>query len=142
MLLREFFTKSLAEGGNVRIGDVGAERIDLKKIPRNQITPIIDKLLHSIDAAYRQKYKSPLWDPELLKSKEFLSGSAFHFLNVAIPDEKFVKVKPSVGDIDTMVDKNKKEPKAGRVFGPIPYEISKSGIEGYKKIASLAPEVI
>jgi large subunit ribosomal protein L14 len=41
-----------------------------------------------------------------------------------------------------LVDKNKKEPKAGRVFGPIPYEISKSGIEGYKKIASLAPEVI
>ena len=111
MLLREFFTNtsSLIEGGNVRIGDVGAERIDLKKIPRNQITPIIDKLLHSVDAAYRQKYKAPLWDPELLKSKEFLSGSAFHFLNVAIPDEKFVKVKPSVGDIDTMVDKNKKD---------------------------------
>ena len=41
-----------------------------------------------------------------------------------------------------LVDKTKKEPKAGRVFGPIPREISLTGIEGYKKIAGLAPEVI
>ena len=41
-----------------------------------------------------------------------------------------------------LVDKNKKEPKAGRVFGPIPREITETGIDGYKKIASLAPEVI
>lgn len=41
-----------------------------------------------------------------------------------------------------IVDKVKKEPKAGRVFGPIPKELSESGIDGYKKIASLAPEVI
>ena len=41
-----------------------------------------------------------------------------------------------------IVDKVKREPKAGRVFGPIPRELSASGIEGYKKIASLAPEII
>ena len=41
-----------------------------------------------------------------------------------------------------IVDKTKKEPKAGRVFGPIPREISLTGIDGYKKIASLAPEII
>lgn len=41
-----------------------------------------------------------------------------------------------------IVDKVKREPKAGRVFGPIPKELSESGIDGYKKIASLAPEVI
>lgn len=41
-----------------------------------------------------------------------------------------------------LVDKTKKEPKAGRVFGPIPRELSMSGVEGYKKIASLAPEII
>jgi large subunit ribosomal protein L14 len=43
---------------------------------------------------------------------------------------------------DVIVDKTKKEPKAGRVFGPIPRELSLTGIEGYKKIASLAPEII
>ena len=41
-----------------------------------------------------------------------------------------------------IVDKAKKEPKAGRVFGPIPRELSLTGIEGYRKIASLAPEII
>ncbi|MCF7844099.1 50S ribosomal protein L14 [Candidatus Gracilibacteria bacterium] len=41
-----------------------------------------------------------------------------------------------------IVDKVKKEPKAGRVFGPIPRELSLTGIDGYKKIASLAPEII
>jgi large subunit ribosomal protein L14 len=41
-----------------------------------------------------------------------------------------------------LVDKVKKDPKAGRVFGPIPRELSESGVDGYKKIASLAPEVI
>lgn len=41
-----------------------------------------------------------------------------------------------------IVDKTKKDPKAGRVFGPIPRELSLTGIDGYKKIASLAPEII
>jgi large subunit ribosomal protein L14 len=41
-----------------------------------------------------------------------------------------------------IIDKKKMEPKAGRVFGPIPREISLKGIDGYKKIASLAPEII
>lgn len=38
-----------------------------------------------------------------------------------------------------VIDKAKKEPKAGRVFGPIPREI---GELGYQKIVSLAPEVV
>ena len=41
-----------------------------------------------------------------------------------------------------LVDKTKKEPKAGRVFGPVPRELSETGIDGYKKIASLAPEIV
>lgn len=41
-----------------------------------------------------------------------------------------------------LVDKAKKEPKAGRVFGPVPRELSETGIDGYKKIASLAPEIV
>lgn len=38
-----------------------------------------------------------------------------------------------------IIDKGKKEPKAGRIFGPIPREIQE---KGYSKIASLAPEVV
>jgi large subunit ribosomal protein L14 len=38
-----------------------------------------------------------------------------------------------------LVDKVKKEPRANRVFGPIPREIADAG---YQKIVSLAPEVV
>jgi len=38
-----------------------------------------------------------------------------------------------------IIDKGKKEPKAGRIFGPIPREL---GELGYQKIISLAPEVL
>ncbi len=38
-----------------------------------------------------------------------------------------------------LVDKVKKEPRANRIFGPIPREI---GEAGYQKIISLAPEVV
>ncbi|MCW9054481.1 MAG: 50S ribosomal protein L14 [Candidatus Pacebacteria bacterium] len=38
-----------------------------------------------------------------------------------------------------IVEKEKKEPKAGRIFGPIPREISEAG---YQKIVSLAPEIV
>ncbi len=38
-----------------------------------------------------------------------------------------------------IIDKDKKEPKANRVFGPIPRELAEAG---YQKIVSLAPEVV
>ncbi|PID83415.1 50S ribosomal protein L14 [Candidatus Campbellbacteria bacterium] len=38
-----------------------------------------------------------------------------------------------------LISKEKKEPIAGRIFGPIPREVQELG---YQKIASLAPEVL
>ncbi len=38
-----------------------------------------------------------------------------------------------------IIDKVKKEPKANRVFGPIPRELAEAG---FQKIVSLAPEVV
>ena len=38
-----------------------------------------------------------------------------------------------------IIEKEKKEPREGRVFGPIPREIAE---RGYQKIVSLAPEVV
>ena len=38
-----------------------------------------------------------------------------------------------------ILEKGKKEPRAGRIFGPIPREIAE---RGYQKIVSLAPEVV
>ncbi len=38
-----------------------------------------------------------------------------------------------------LIEKGKKEPRAGRVFGPVPRELAE---RGYQKIISLAPEVV
>ncbi len=38
-----------------------------------------------------------------------------------------------------VIEKDKKEPKANRIFGPIPREVAELG---YQKIVSLAPEVV
>lgn len=38
-----------------------------------------------------------------------------------------------------VIEKGKKDPVAGRVFGPIPRELAEFG---FKKIASLAPEIV
>ncbi len=38
-----------------------------------------------------------------------------------------------------ILEKDKQDPKAGRIFGPIPRELAE---RGYQKIISLAPEVI
>ncbi len=45
----------------------------------------------------------------------------------------------SFDDIAVVIIDEKGEPRAGRVFGPIPREI---GERGYQKIISLAPEVL
>ena len=112
-------TKRLVlEGGNLTadpdkgwIGDPGAgsaQQINLQVTNRSVIVPILNDLLAGINSTYQAQYKQPLWDPKLLKSQKFLSGSSLHFFNVkGIPDKVFVEKKPKVGDIDTMVAKEK-----------------------------------
>jgi len=109
MRLLELFLKSgriLNEGGNLELpGGERAQDIDLKVTNRSYIVPILDDLLSSINKSFSQKYKKPLWNPKLIQSKEFLSGSSLHFFNVkGIPDETFIEKKPKVGDIDTQVN--------------------------------------
>jgi len=115
----------LQEGGNVQIDDQEAERIDLVKFSRADVVPKINAGLLAINAAFKKEYKKPIWNDELLKSRKFLSGSAFHFFNDKIDDRTFVKYKNSVGDIDTQVDKNMDDEikdfltkNKGKSFGP------------------------
>jgi hypothetical protein len=109
MRLLELFHRSgkaITEGGNLELpGGHQAQDIDLKVTNRSYIVPILDDLLSNINSSFSKKYKKPLWNPKLLQSKEFLSGSSLHFFNVkGIPDETFIEKKPKVGDIDTQVN--------------------------------------
>lgn len=103
------FKQFIIEGGNVVIGTEEAERIDLNKYDRDWITPKIDKTLRAISKQFERVSGQPLWSEELLDSKEFLSGSAFHFFNKAIATPEFIKHKSTVGDIDTQIDANLKD---------------------------------
>lgn len=117
----------LLEGGNVVIDDQEAQRIDLKKVNRTEIVSLLTVGLDSINRAFEKQHGLPLWNDDLFKSKEFLSGSAFHFFNLKkIGDEEFAKVKSSVGDIDTQVDGNMNKSvvdflsaNKGNSFGPL-----------------------
>jgi hypothetical protein len=127
MILREFFKTALKEGGNLSsqspgwqgTQDVAADEIDLKLHNRSYMVGILDKLLHSIDAAFQAQFKTPLWSKQLLQSKQFLGGSSLHFFDTkGISDEEFAKHKPKVGDIDTQCNKEL-EPKIEQFLNSI-----------------------
>jgi hypothetical protein len=116
----------LQEGGNVQIDDQEAERIDLKKYDRTKVVKKVGTALAAINAGFKKQVGKPIWSDSLMKSKKYLSGSAFHFFNDQIDDKTFVKYKNSVGDIDTQVDKNMDADlkdfltkNKGKDFGPV-----------------------
>lgn len=99
------FKEYLVMGGNVVLDGEAANRIDLKTIKRSEIVLDLSTALIAINAAFRKMTGFALWDLALLRSRKFLSGSAFHFFNIKeIDDETFSAVKDSVGDIDIQVN--------------------------------------
>lgn len=99
----------LTEGGNLVIGDVAAQKIDLTKLDRNSVVADVSKGLEALSQRFQAIHGLPLWSKSLLKSKEFLSGSTLHLFDLRnISDSDFIKSKPTVGDIDTQVDENMK----------------------------------
>jgi hypothetical protein len=137
--------KRLSEGGNLSINGHEAQHLDLKVTNRNYMVPKLNDLLNAINLAYNKAFKQPLWSPKLLASGEFLSGSSLHFFNVkGIDDETFITKKPTVGDIDTMVDKTK-EPDlqqfltsyTGKKLGPSNFLGFKRGNEQFSGLFEL-----
>lgn len=103
------FKQFIIEGGNVQIGDVSAERIDLSRVDRNKVVDKLARTLRVVNLSFQKLSGLPLWEPDLFKSKEFLSGSSLHFFNKAIATPEFTKYKKTVGDIDTQVDRAQKD---------------------------------
>jgi uncharacterized membrane protein YgcG len=106
MILREFFKRTLLEGGNLEIDGAQAQQIELKVHNRAYIVPILSQLLNSINAGFKASQGNDLWSPKVLKSRKYLSGSSLHFFNTDIPDDEFERIKPKVGDIDTQINKD------------------------------------
>jgi Zn-dependent peptidase ImmA (M78 family) len=139
----EFLTlQPVTEGGNLQVGDKAADTINLQVQNRTAMVKLLDELLHAINNAYAKQYKQPLWSPELIQSREFLSGSSLHFFNVkGIPDETFVAKKPKVGDIDTQVDRDQEQNLnafltsiTGKQLGPATFVGFQRGNEQYSSL--------
>lgn len=116
MLLNEIFKKTIIEGGNSELPNLDdptqshqAQHVDLSKIDRDDMLPAVDQLLVAVNTAFQKMHGRPLWSPEVLQDRKHLSGSTYHFLDPKIPTKEFKKYKPSVGDIDTMVDRASKQ---------------------------------
>lgn len=116
----------------VKIADnTGAKIGRVFKIPggsKRRYAQIGDKVILSVQSAEPRKQvkkKEVLQAVVVRQTKPFRrrDGSYIRF------DENAVVI----------LEKDKLEPKGGRIFGPIPREIAE---RGYQKIASLAPEVL
>ena len=77
---------------------------------------------------------------KMVKKKEVLHGVVVRQKNpYRRKDGSYVRFDENAVVILAWTGKDKKEPKAGRIFGPIPRELQEGG---YQKIISLAPEVV
>ncbi len=88
-------------GGNIAFGSHEADRIDLRKVSRQEIVASITTSLLLVNAAFKKEYKTDLW-PE--KINHYLSGSSDALFDKKIKDADFSAVKPTVGDIDVQVN--------------------------------------
>jgi hypothetical protein len=110
---REF----LFEGGNARVIDretgkviARAEKMDLKKFERSKLVSSIVDMLEKLNGLFDKEYGKKIWtDFDVIKSGYAFSGSTEFFINLSIPDEEFIKYKPSVGDIDVIIPKSVSE---------------------------------
>lgn len=102
------FKQFLKEGGNVVIDGKEAQKIDLRRIDRNQVIKILERSLVIFNAHFKRKFGKEIWKSDLLKSRKFFSGSSFHLVNRNISNDEFKQKKPTVGDIDIQIDKTLK----------------------------------
>lgn len=106
MLRFKHFIK-LNEGGNVKIGDVSAEPINMTKDNRGQVTSDIHGFLHHLNKSFHKEHGNHLFGngDSALHDRSAFSGSTNHLFDKSISDEEFKHHKPSVGDIDVKVPK-------------------------------------
>lgn len=82
-------------------GQHQAQELDLRVHERSYVVDVLSDLLHKINDVFARQYKEPLWHENSVQAQKFLSGSTVKFFDRKIPDEEFVRIKPTVGDIDT-----------------------------------------
>lgn len=87
------YKQFITEGGNVKIGDIKTDPISTAN--RSKAQADIKSTLAGIH------HNVPIFGP---KFEDHLSGSTAHLFNKSIPDSELHHYKPSLGDVDVMVN--------------------------------------
>lgn len=98
----------MLEGGNIKVGNVSAEKISITDKNRPQVLRDIYDALHAMHTAYHGATGNHLLgkDAKALKTGSAFAGSTHHFMDKKISDEDFANHKPLVGDMDIKVNTN------------------------------------
>jgi len=98
------------EGGNLKVGNVEAQKIDMSKSGRKEFREKSLSLFKELNRLYKSKYKENLWKNEkLLDSGVMFNGSTSFIFSPNYSDEEILAHKTKSGDIDIITPKDKGE---------------------------------
>ena len=131
------FRQYISEGGNLKIGDISAQNINVTPKNRIQHQSDIHNMFSDLHDSFHKEHGEHLFGPnkKALNNSSIYSGSTKHLFNNDISHEEFAKHKPSIGDIDVKVpsehmDKLHEHLQPGRKFGKYTVMgIKKGGVE-------------
>ncbi len=85
------------EGGNLSLGNVQAEKIDMSKSTRAEFVKLTNNLFYNINKRFEKKYKQKLWvDESKFRSGELYNGSTSFIFSPDYSDEEVPKT-PYIG---------------------------------------------
>lgn len=95
----------ILEGGNVKIGDVGADSVKVTENSRPQVANDLHGMLSSLHDSFKKEHGHNLFGAEkkALHSRSAFSGSTTHLFDSGISHKDLVKHKSSFGDVDVKV---------------------------------------
>ena len=106
---KRFLRQALQEGGNIKIGEVGAEPIKITHRPEQ--TQEVHNALSELHDSFHTATGHHLFgaSKKALSTGSAYSGSTKSLMSKDISDSEFTKHKPTVGDIDVQIPKEHKE---------------------------------
>ena len=119
--------KTLNEGGNAHFinRETGEKLGDAHKIwfvknkdnkpvvDRTKLSESLIKMFEYLNKLYEKEHGTKLWDDfDGVRSGHAFNGSSYHFFNgkKKLTDAQFIKLKPTMGDVDVTIDGDKLAP--------------------------------
>ena len=119
--------KILNEGGNApfinretgeKLGDAHKiwfiKNTDNKPVvDRTKLSESLIKMFEYLNKLYEKEHGAKLWDDfDVVRSGHAFNGSSYHFFNgkEKLTDAEFIKLKPTMGDVDVTIDGDKLAP--------------------------------